>query len=163
MKKNIKNIIISVFAAALIVTIPFNTYASENIISVGLSTTPPRIENLSEISPYSLDKPATSNVYPNNTQETIAGKTNGVSLYSNNCFYGVKSITGNIKNETSSKLTVTLYYYTNIVPIKVGSREISAGSVGGFSFDNLSPNNYYYLKFDGVTLDFHGFVGGKTN
>lgn len=129
------------------------------IVYEELSPVPPKING--GISMYDISKPPKDSVYPNNTQNNVYGETLGVPLYTNSCFYGVKKITGSIINDSSKDLKVTLYYYLGFAGIKSTKyATISAGNKGTFSFEGLNLDTYYYLQFDGVELDFHGFVGG---
>jgi len=133
--------------------------------SIGLSPVPPKI-NDNIISVYGLNPPDISNLYSNGTQSTVRGSSMGYPLYTEKAFYGADEITYSIVNEDSVTLTITLYSYDTklkrFVPT-FSSQEIAKASKGSGSFKNLNPEKYYCLKFDGGSLDFHGFVGGKTN
>lgn len=156
--------ILSVLVAGIIMISNVGTvFAVEN--SIGLSPKPPKI-NEGNISVYGLQPPDISVIYPNNTQSTVAGNSTGYPLYTEKCFYGAKEITYSVVNEASGKLSVELYCYNTVTKkflYAFSSQNIEGNSKGAGSFKNLDPQKYYCLKFDGGNMDFHGFVGGKTN
>lgn len=128
--------------------------------NIGLAKEPPEIET---ISTWGMGAPLKSEVYPLNAQSYVEGTSGGFQLYTDKCFYGAKTITINIVNDSNKELKVSLYKYVGDVQIFVKSVKIGAGTTGAHSFSNLNTGTYYFLRFDGTGLDFHGFVGGKTS
>lgn len=88
--------------------------------------------------------------YASNTADT---------LYTNKCFYGKKSVTLTVKNDSTGKLKVTVYK-KGILSSKVKTITVDANDEITVTLDKLDEDAYYYIGFTPKTmpLNFEGSV-----
>lgn len=108
-----------------------------------------------------LSRPDKSNQYAFGQAHKIYGYADISTLYSNSCFYGVKTITMTIRNDSDEDLVVKLCKYG---PFDIGLTELKVtvppdGKTYYATFENLDDDVYYYFLFSDP-CDFYGHVTG---
>lgn len=108
-----------------------------------------------------LYRPDKSSQYAFGQAHKIWGYADISTLYSNSCFYGVKTITMTIKNNSDENLVVKLRKYG---PLDIGVTELKVtippdAKTYYATFENLDDDVYYYFSFS-APCDFEGHVTG---
>jgi len=162
MKRKIVAIIVTAVCLSTLLIPNVSINADNNRPLEGLSYEIPTSPYSNQISPYSVSMPNKSNVYTNNSSQTVSGTASISTLYTNKCFKGVTSIGFLISNYRKDKdLSLNLRQYNTIGNSSVSTKSIPRNGVGASSFTGLSTDKYYFIGFSAPS-DFSGTVTGNT-
>lgn len=163
MKNKTNKICAILLAFTFLCIIPMNVNASSNTQkltkdNIGVSYQLPKN---GEISTYGTGMPSEDDIYSNGSDNSVSGSANNQELYTNYCFYGVKSISYAIKNNYSSDIKIKLRRYNDIGQQLVETKTISKKTTQYSTFSNLNSGYYYFIEFCAPT-DFSGTVKGNS-
>ncbi|HAB60089.1 MAG TPA: hypothetical protein DCE48_05170 [Lachnospiraceae bacterium] len=147
---------------ALCLTLSSSTLAFAKNPNVNVSTTPPGSASSGDISTNSTLPPTDFVDLVSYGQMNFSGFADHSTLYLETGFKGVTGVNVEVKNDSTTTLTVTLYRYDSFLSKtnKVGSFTVVPGQYYICPFTNLSSSNRYHLGFSAPS-DFSGFVEAR--
>ncbi len=128
----------------MIFTSSISAFAAES--NVGLTEKPDYLFSQS-ISLYGIDKPKAEWNLAKEGKYTFSGWCNKDYLYSNYLFYGATKVSINVKNKTSSKITVKLLEKRSGIDWSASTETIPANGELTWPVSGLKSSSYYYLQF----------------